>query len=86
MKVAIASPLAEYTAGAREVEAEGATLAALLADLDRRHPGLRFRVVDERGAVRPHIKLFVNRSQAPDLALALAPGDEVRIVAALSGG
>ena len=86
MKVAIATPLAEYTAGAREVEADGATLAELLCDLDRRHPGLRFRIVDERGAVRPHIKLFVNRSQAASLAIALAPGDEVRVVAALSGG
>jgi len=86
LKVVLPTPLAEYTRHRREVEAEGATLAELLADLDRRYPGLRFRVVDEQGAVRPHIKVFVNRVQARSLAVALAPADEVLVVAALSGG
>ncbi len=86
MNVRLPTPLAEYTRGARDVEAEGATLAALLDDLDRRYPGLRFRVVDEQGAIRPHIRIFVNRAQARGLALALSPADEVLVVAALSGG
>ena len=86
MKVVLPSPLARYTAGAREVEARGDTLADLMDDLDRRHPGLRFRIVDEQGAIRPHIKVFVNRAQAASLATALGPGDEVLVVAALSGG
>ena len=86
MKVRLPSPLASYTAGRREVEAEGATLAALMADLERQFPGIRFRMVDEQGAIRPHIKVFVNRMQAPGLAVGLAPGDEVLVVAALSGG
>ena len=80
------SPLISYTAGAREVEAHGATLAELLSDLDRRHPGIRFRMVDEQGRVRPHIKIFVNRMQAASLAQSLGAGDEVLVVAALSGG
>ena len=86
MKVLIPSPLADYTGHRREVEAEGATLAQLLEDLDRRHPGIRFRMIDEQGAIRPHIRIFVNRAQVPDLARALAPADEVLVVAALSGG
>lgn len=86
MKVLLPTPLARYTGHRREVEAEGATLDALFADLDRRHPGLRFRVVDEQGAIRPHIKVFVNRAQARSLEASLAPGDEVLVVAALSGG
>ena len=86
MKVILPTPLAEYTRHRREVEAHGATLGELLADLDRRHPGLRFRVIDEQDAVRPHIKIFVNRVQARSLSLPLAPGDEVLVVAALSGG
>ena len=86
MKVVLPSPLASYTANRREVEADGATLAELLADLDRRYPGLRFRVIDEQDAIRPHIRIFVNRSLAPTLATTLAPGDEVLVVAALSGG
>jgi molybdopterin converting factor small subunit len=86
VKVLLPTPLADYTAHRREVEAEGATLAELLADLDRRYPGLRFRVIDEQDAIRPHIKIFVNRVQAPTLALGLEPADEVLVVAALSGG
>ncbi len=86
MKVVLPTPLAEYTAHRREVEADGATLAALLADLDRRHPGIRFRIVDEQDAIRPHIKIFVNRVQESRLDRALRPGDEVLVVAALSGG
>ena len=86
MRVSLPTPLAEYTAHRREVEAEGGTLDELLRDLDRRHPGIRFRVVDEQDAIRPHIKIFVNRSQAMSLAQALRPSDEVLVVAALSGG
>jgi molybdopterin synthase sulfur carrier subunit len=86
LKVFLPTPLAEYTRHRREVEAGGRTLAELLADLDRRHPGLRFRVIDEQDAIRPHIKIFVNGVQARTLATALAPADEVLVVAALSGG
>ncbi len=85
MKVIIPSPLRSYT-GARQIEATGATIAELLADLDRHHPGMRFRIVDEQGQLRPHIRLFVNGELARDLAAPLAPADEVQIVQALSGG
>ena len=86
MKVILPTPLAEYTRHAREVQGEGGTLEQLLADLDRRYPGIRFRVVDEQGAIRPHIKMFVNRVQARGLEVSLEPADEVLVVAALSGG
>jgi sulfur-carrier protein len=86
MKVFLPSPLASYTANRREVEAGGATLDELFDDLDRRYPGLRFRVIDEQDAIRPHIKIFVNREQAPSIRRPLSPSDEVLVVAALSGG
>jgi molybdopterin converting factor small subunit len=85
MKVLVPSPLLSYT-GRREVEASGATLAEVVADLDRRYPGIRFRMIDEQDRLRPHVRLFVNGEQARDLAIALAPSDEVQIVQALSGG
>ena len=85
MRVIIPTPLRSYT-GRREVEASGATLDALLQDLDRQFPGLRFRVVDEQGAIRRHMRVFVNGSQAMDLATPLGPHDTVQIVQALSGG
>ena len=86
MKVVLPTPLAEYTAHRREVEAQGATLAELLADLDRRYPGIRFRVIDEQDHVRAHIKIFVNREQESRLERRLAEDDQVLVVAALSGG
>jgi len=85
MKVRIPSPLHSYTQST-EVSATGATLAALLVDLDRQYPGLRFRVVDELERLRPHIRIFVNQEQVRDLARPLAPSDAVQIVQALSGG
>lgn len=85
MKVLIPTPLRSYTR-ASEVDAAGATLAELLADLDRQYPGLRFRMVDEQDAVRPHIRVFVNGEQVFDLAHRLRPADSLQIVQALSGG
>lgn len=85
MKVLIPGPLLSYT-GRREVEASGETLTLLLADLDRQYPGLAFRVVDEQGNMRPHVRFFVNSEQSFDLGRPLLPSDDVQIVQALSGG
>lgn len=85
MRVLIPSSLRSYTQQ-REVEASGATLAELLADLDRRYPGLRFRVIDEQDRMRGHMRFFVNGEQVFDLTHALRPGDAVQLVQALSGG
>jgi molybdopterin synthase sulfur carrier subunit len=86
MKVYIPSPLRSYTQKRDEVEAQGATLADLLIDLNRIYPGLRFRIIDEQDGVREHIKIFVNREQAHDLRTTVRPNDEVSILCALSGG
>jgi len=85
MKVLIPSPLRSYTNRA-EVEAEGATLAELLADLDRQFPGIRFRVVDEQGNIRRHIRFFVNEEQVFDTSTSVRRTDAVYVVQALSGG
>jgi molybdopterin converting factor small subunit len=86
MKVLIPTPLRSYTDGAREVEVPGTTLADVLADLDRRFPGMRFRMIDEQGRTRPHMRIFVNGVAVFELARPLADSDEVAIVQALSGG
>lgn len=85
MKVGIPTPLFSYTLE-REVEATGATLAELLADLDVQYPGLRFRIIDEQGMMRSHMRFFVNGEQVFDVSCALRPTDTVQIVQALSGG
>lgn len=85
MKVMVPAALKSYT-GATHIEADGATLLALFDDLDRRYPGLRFRVVDEQAQLRPNLRIFVNGQGTRDLTQALQPDEFVAIVLALSGG
>ena len=85
VQVLIPGALRSYTRAAR-VEAVGDTLLALFADLDRRYPGLRFRVVDEQQQLRPNMRVFVNGVGVRDLQQALQPADFVAVVLALSGG
>jgi molybdopterin converting factor small subunit len=68
------------------VEAVGGTLAEVMTDLDRQFPGIRFRMIDEQGRVRAHIRVFVNGQQVFDLGRALRESDDIAIVQALSGG
>jgi molybdopterin converting factor small subunit len=85
VKVLIPSPLLSYT-GTKDVEATGRTLAEVLADLERRYPGIRFRIIDERERMRPHMRFFVNGEQVFDLSHPLSPTDSIQLVQALSGG
>ena len=85
MKVLIPGALQSYTRES-QVEGVGNTLEELFADLDRRYPGLRFRVVDEQNQLRPNLRVFVNGSGVRELGHALQPDDFVAVVLALSGG
>ena len=85
MKVLIPSALRSYTKQS-VAEANGATLADALADLDSRYAGIRFRIIDEQDRMRPHIRIFINGEQVCSLSQPLEPTDEVVIVQALSGG
>ncbi|OGA51744.1 MAG: molybdopterin synthase sulfur carrier subunit [Betaproteobacteria bacterium RIFCSPLOWO2_12_FULL_63_13] len=86
MKVLIPTPLRDYTGEHSEVEAEGGTLAELLADLDRQYPGIRFRMIDEQDEIRRHMRVWVNTDEVRTLDFPLRATDEVIIVQALSGG
>jgi hypothetical protein len=86
MQVIVPGQLYEYTGGVSPLSAEGESLCAVLDDLDRRYPGLRFRVVDEQGRIRPHVRFYLNRSPATALGMAVGQDDELLIVGALSGG
>jgi sulfur-carrier protein len=85
MQVLIPTSLRSYTRSSR-VAAVGTTLGEVLADLDRQFAGMRFRMVDEQGRLRPHMRVFVNGRAVHDLAQPLQPADDVSIVQALSGG
>jgi sulfur-carrier protein len=85
VQVLIPSALRSYT-GRMHVQAQGATLGALLLDLERQFPGLRFRMVDEQDNLRPHMRVFVNGQALEKLTDPLNAHHGVSIVQALSGG
>ncbi|HSN05458.1 MAG TPA: MoaD/ThiS family protein [Nitrospira sp.] len=86
MTIHIPSALRSYTAQQGEVQVAGATLAEALASLDRRFPGIRFRIITEQDTIRPHIRIFVNEQQISHLTGPLQQEDRIYIVCALSGG
>ena len=86
MKVRIPDPLRSYTDQQKTVDANGSTVAELLADLDARYPGIRFRMVDEQNRIRKHMKVFVNDESVRDLETEIGDRDEITIMQALSGG
>ena len=86
MKVRIPTPLRSYTDQLSNVDAVGATLNELLTDLDRQFPGLRFRVVDEQGRLRKHMRIFVGADMVRDVEAVVDGSAEITLMQALSGG
>jgi hypothetical protein len=85
MRVTIPSPLLSYT-NRREVAAEGGTLAAVLRDLERQFPGIRFRMIDEHDDIRAHMRFFIGSDELRSLQAPLDAAQTLHIVQALSGG
>jgi len=87
----IPGALREFTAGHTEVEIafSKGTVADALTLLWSLHPGVRDRVVNEQGQVRPHINLFIgneNIRYTGGLASPVIDGSQISIVPAVSGG
>ena len=85
MKVLIPSALQSYT-GQAWVEAQGDTVGAVLADLERQYAGIRFRMIDEQDRMRANMRFFVGGAATFDLTQPLRSTDTLHIVQALSGG
>jgi sulfur-carrier protein len=86
MKAYIPTPLRSSTKQQGAVDGHGSTVAEMVADLDRRFPGIRFRMIDEQGGIRQHMRIFVNGEEVKGLDVPLVTSDEVHILQALSGG
>ncbi len=69
----------------RRLDVEAATVGEAIAELDRRWPGLRDRLVQAGPELRPHINVYVDRERA-QLDTALAAGSRIDVIAAISGG
>lgn len=86
--VRIPTPLRNLTGGADEVSIEGGTVAQVLDNLEASHPGLKERLLDDKG-VRRHVNIFANDEDIrflDNLDTTLKDGDSVQIVPAIAGG
>jgi molybdopterin synthase sulfur carrier subunit len=86
IRVFIPSQLHAYTGGQSRLEAAGATIEAVLDDLDSRFPGLKFRVVDEQARIRRHMRVYIGKEPAGEVTTTVEDGAELMIFGALSGG
>jgi molybdopterin synthase sulfur carrier subunit len=89
VRVRVPTPLRRFTGGAEEVSVNGATVAAVVHDLEKNHPGIRERICDDEGKVRRFVNIFVNGDDIrflDNLDTTLQEGDEVSIVPAIAGG
>jgi molybdopterin synthase sulfur carrier subunit len=87
--VHLPAALSGHAAGRRHLRVAGATVGGVLAALGRAHPGVGQRVLDDRGALRRHVNVYVNGESIRYLEGVETPvgdGDEVWILPAVSGG
>ncbi len=88
IKIQIPTPMRQHTEGKTTVEAQGATVKAVLADLVAKYPGLNSRLFDN-GQVRRFINLFLNNEDIRylgNLDTAVKDGDDLAIIPAVAGG
>ncbi len=89
VSVRIPTILRTYTKGQAEVTAEGATLKEVLADLEANHPGIQARILDDSGAVRRFVNVYVGDEDvrfADGLDTQTPQGVQVSIIPAGAGG
>jgi molybdopterin synthase sulfur carrier subunit len=84
-RLVLTGSVREHAGGLGAIEVGGATVAAAIQSLEAAYPALKGWIVDERGALRRHVKLFV-RGEAVALDAPVAPGEDLHVVAAISGG
>jgi len=89
IKVRIPAPLRKLTKEQAVVECDGKTIDAVLADLEKKYPGMKERICDENGQIRRFINVFVNGEDIrfkDGAKTAVADGAEISIIPAIAGG
>jgi molybdopterin converting factor small subunit len=87
--VRLPGTLRDAIGGETKIQAAGATLDEVFADIDRRHPGFRSRILDERGDIRSYVNVYVGDTDARGsggLSTAVPDGGEVMVIPAMAGG
>jgi molybdopterin converting factor small subunit len=86
--IRIPTPLRTLTGGEESVSVPGGTVRAVIEAMEAKHPGIRDRLLDEKG-VRRHVNLYLGDEDIrflDGLETALKAGDEISIVPAIAGG
>lgn len=89
VSVRIPTILRTYTHGASEVTATGATLSEVLDDLDTHYAGIKGRILDDNGALRRFVNVYVGNDDVrflDDLATPTPDGSQVSVIPAVAGG
>jgi molybdopterin synthase sulfur carrier subunit len=89
IRIRIPTPLQKLTQGKDEVSAQGKDIRELIEDLEKKFPGIKERLCDEKGCIRRFINIYVNEEDVRFLKLDKTPlkdGDEVSIIPAIAGG
>ena len=89
VSVRIPTILRTYTGGASEVDAQGATLAEVLEHLDGSYPGIRARILDDQGAIRRFVNVYVGNDDVrflDALDTKTPEGSQVSVIPAVAGG
>ena len=87
--VRIPTPLRKLTNGKEEVLSTGATVAELIADLEKNFPGMKERLCDDKGQLRRFVNIFANDEDIrflQNLDTPVKDSDEISIVPAIAGG
>lgn len=87
--VKIPTQLRTLTGGAAEVEAAGGTVAAVIDDLEVRHPGLKERLVGDDGGLRRFVNVYLDDEDVrflEGISTAIPEGARVSIIPAVAGG
>ena len=83
--VRLRAPLSELAGGRRELELDGATVAEVLQALEREHPEMKGWILDERGLIRQHVNVFVNKEYGRE-DTSVGATDRLHVLPAISGG
>ncbi|HEY2104169.1 MAG TPA: ubiquitin-like small modifier protein 1 [Candidatus Binataceae bacterium] len=89
VRVRVPTPLRRFTAGNGEVAAAGTSIKEVINDLESRHPGMRDRLLDDKGEIRRFVNIYLNGDDVrflDQLNSAVKDGDDISIVPAIAGG
>jgi molybdopterin synthase sulfur carrier subunit len=89
VKVRVPTPLRRFTAGLDEVPASGESIREIIENLEQRHPGIRERLLDEKGELRRFVNVYLNGDDIrflDQLNSKVKDGDDISIVPAIAGG